>query len=155
MTIENISVSIIIPVLNEAPHIQQTLRTFLVQDYPSNLMQILVLDGMSTDNTRAMIQSFNVRHPQLRIQLVDNPGKIVPTGLNLALRQAKGEIIIRVDGHTRIAPDYVRQCIKALERTDADNAGGRMNAVGRNPFGKAVALATSTPFGIGGGRFHY
>lgn len=155
MTENSPFVSIVMPVRNEAPYIQQTLRTFLVQDYPSNLMQILLVDGMSTDNTRAMIQSFNARHPQLRIQLLENPGKIVPTGINLALRQAKGEIIIRVDGHTTIAPDYVRQCVKALQRTDADNAGGRMNAIGSNPFGKAVALATSTPFGIGGGRFHY
>ena len=87
--------------------------------------------------------------------LLDNPGKIVPSGINIALRQAKGEIIIRVDGHTLIAPDYVRRCVEALQRSSADNVGGRMNAIGGSPFGKAVALATSTPFGIGGGRFHF
>jgi len=60
-----------------------------------------------------------------------------------------------VDGHTEIAPDYVRQCVTALKNSGADNVGGRMIAVGNTPFGEAVALATSTPFGVGGARFHY
>ncbi|MCP4122006.1 MAG: glycosyltransferase family 2 protein, partial [Bacteroidetes bacterium] len=95
------------------------------------------------------------RFPKISINVLDNPQKIVPTGINIALRQAKGDIIIRVDGHTIIAPDYVRQCVNAIQGTGADNVGGKMNAVTNIPFGKAVALATSTPFGIGGGRFHY
>ena len=127
----------------------------LNQDYPADCMEILIADGMSTDNTRSLIHDFSALHPQLQIQILDNPGKIVPTGINIALREAKGEIIIRVDGHTIIAPDYVRQCVETLQRTHADNVGGRMNAIGSTPFGKAVALATSTPFGIGGGLFHY
>ncbi len=89
------------------------------------------------------------------VMILDNPGQIVPTGLNTALLRAEGEIIVRVDGHTIIAPDYVRQCVASLQRIKADNVGGRMNAVGETPFGKTVALASSTPFGIGGWRFHY
>jgi len=149
------SVTVILPIRNESTFIKSSLYTILTQDYPSEEMEILIVDGMSTDNTRKIVQDFAVLHPQLKIQILDNPGKIVPTGMNIALRQAKGEIIIRVDGHTLIAPDYVRQCVEALQRTNAGNVGGRMNAVGSNAFGKAVALATSTPFGIGGGRFHY
>jgi succinoglycan biosynthesis protein ExoA len=148
-------VTLILPVRNESTYLEHGLIAILAQDYPSNLMEILAVDGLSTDNTRAIIQSFNARHPQLRIHLLDNHGKIVPTGMNIALRRAKGEVIIRVDGHTLIAPDYVRQCVETLQRTNADNVGGKMNSIGRNLFGKAVALATSTPFGIGGGRFHY
>jgi cellulose synthase/poly-beta-1,6-N-acetylglucosamine synthase-like glycosyltransferase len=148
-------ISLLLPIRNEAAYIEQGLLAILAQDYPANSMEILIADGMSTDNTRSLIRDFAVLHPQLQIYILDNPGEIVPTGINIALRQAKGEIIIRVDGHTLIAPDYVRQCVEALQRTHADNVGGKMNAIGSNPFGKAVALATSTPFGIGGGRFHY
>ena len=79
----------------------------------------------------------------------------MPTGLNLALAAAEGEIIVRVDGHTNIEADYVRWCVEALERTGATNVGGRMDAVGRGRFGEAVAAATSSPFGVGGARFHY
>jgi succinoglycan biosynthesis protein ExoA len=80
---------------------------------------------------------------------------IVPIGLNIALRQAHGEIIIRVDGHTEIAPDYVRQCVEALRRSGADNVGGKMTANSIGNFGKSVMLATSSPFGVGDARFHF
>ena len=146
-------VSVIMPVRDEAHYIRRSLGAVLAQDYPAERMEVIVADGMSTDRTRAIVQALQARHPNLR--LADNPGKIVPTGLNAAIRQAKGEIIIRVDGHTEIAPDYVRQCVETLERTGADNVGGCMNPVGEGVFGQAVALATSTPFGVGGGRFHY
>jgi len=148
-------ITILMPIRNEAVFIERGLQVILAQDYPRRRMEILIADGLSTDNTRQIIQDSSLSHPQLNIRILDNPSKIVPTGMNIALQQAKGEIIIRVDGHTVIAPDYVRQCVEALQRTNADNVGGKMNAVGSNPFGKAVALATSTPFGIGGGRFHY
>jgi len=149
-------VSIIIPIRNEVAFIERGLLSILGQDYPGQ-MEILVADGMSTDNTREKICSLVASVPTLRssVILLDNPGKIVPTGINIALRQAKGEFFIRVDGHTIISPDYVRQCVDEFIRTKADNVGGRMNAIGATPFGKAVALATSTPFGIGGGHFHY
>ncbi len=148
-------VSIILPIRNESTYIKRGLFSILSQDCPIDQIEVLFVDGMSTDDTRKIISDFFAFHPQLKIQILDNPGKIVPTGMNVALRKAKGEIIIRVDGHTIIAPDYVRQCVEALQRTHADNVGGKMNAIGSNLFGKSVALATSTPFGIGGGRFHY
>ena len=148
-------VSVIIPIRNESAYIKHGLHAILIQDYPADCMEILIADGMSTDNTRNMIHDFAAIHPQIHIRILDNPREIVPTGINIALRQARGEIMIRVDGHTIIAPDYVRQCVDALQRTQADNVGGKMNAVGSNSFGKVVALATSTPFGVGGARFHY
>jgi succinoglycan biosynthesis protein ExoA len=146
-------VTVIIPIRNEEDSIHRSLDTVLAQEYPPRRMEILIADGMSNDKTREIIESLTLDHSN--VKLLDNPGRIVPTGLNAALQQAKGEIIIRVDGHTIIAPDYVSQCVQTLERTQADNVGGRMNATGKNTFGKAVALATSTPFGVGGGRFHY
>ncbi len=148
-------VSVIIPIRNEAAQIEMGLRAILAQEYPAARMEILIADGMSTDGTRNIIHEQVTRHPQLDIQIFDNPGKIVPTGLNIALSRSRGEIIVRIDGHTIVAPDYIRQCVDALERAGADNVGGKMNAIGRNSYSRAVALATSTPFGVGGARFHY
>ena len=148
-------VSIILSIRNESASIGYVLSALLAQDYPANHIEILVVDGMSTDDTPEIVRHFANLHPEFRVQLLENPRRIVPIGLNLALRCAQGQVILRVDGHTLIAPDYVRQCVRALQRTQADNVGGKMNAVGRNAFGKAIALATSTPFGVGGARFHY
>lgn len=116
-------------------------------------MEIIISDGLSTDNTKVVVETF--KPSGIPLIWLDNPDKIVPTGLNLAIRQARGDVIIRVDGHTTLASDYVQQCVLALQCSGAENVGGRMNPVGKNTFGKAVALATSSPFGVGGARFHY
>jgi succinoglycan biosynthesis protein ExoA len=149
------SVSVIMPIRNEAAFIHRSLGAVLAQDYPADRLEVLVADGMSSDNTRQIITDLAAAHPAIRVQIVDNPGGIVPTGFNAALAQARGEIIVRVDGHTIIEPDYIRACVDALARTDAQNVGGRMDPVGVTPFGQAVALATTSPFGVGGARFHY
>jgi GT2 family glycosyltransferase len=143
------------PIRNEVDFIERSLGAILTQDYPHSRMEVLIADGMSTDSTRVVIQDLAARHADVSLKIIENPGRIVPTGFNLALKQRRGEIVVRVDGHTIIAPDYVRECVSALQRTGADNAGGRMNARSHTRFGKAVALATSTPFGVGGARFHY
>ncbi len=147
-------VSIVMPVRNEADFIARSLGAVLAQDYPHDRLEVLVADGMSTDSTRAIIAA-TAAQSDVAVTVVDNPGQIVPTGFNAAVRQSTGDIIVRVDGHTIIAPDYVRQCVDALQRTGADNVGGRMTPASEKAFGQAVALATSTPFGIGGGRFHF
>lgn len=153
------SVTVIVPIRNEAGFIQRSLQAILDQDYPSERMDVLVADGMSSDNTRQVIwQLVEQRRstgPCPEVAVIDNPGGIVATGMNAALKRARGEIIVRVDGHTIIFYDYVSQCVAALERTGADNVGGTMDPVSDGSFGKAVALATSSPFGVGGGRFHY
>ena len=89
------------------------------------------------------------------VRVLDNPGRIVPVAINLALHQARGDVIVRVDGHTVVATDYVRACVDSLRANEADCVGGCMVARGRVPFGEAVALATSHPLGVGGARFHY
>jgi succinoglycan biosynthesis protein ExoA len=148
-------VTIIMPVRNESACMWEGLTAIVEQDYSLARMEVLIADGMSMDNTRSIIHDFAVRYPQLQLHILDNPGKIVPTGMNAALCEAKGEIVVRVDGHTILAPDYIRQCVETLQRTGADNAGGRMNSTSSNAFGEVVALATSMSFGIGDGHFHY
>ena len=88
-------VSVIMPVRNEGPFIDQSLGAVLAQDYPADRMEVLVVDGFSADGTRERVFEVQKSHPQ--VQLLDNPGRIVPTGLNIALRRARGEIIVRVD----------------------------------------------------------
>jgi succinoglycan biosynthesis protein ExoA len=148
------NVTVIMPVRNESDFITRSLGAVLEQDYPHEQIEVLVADGMSTDATRAVIAQLATT-TIIPIRVIDNPRQIVPTGFNAALREAHGEIIVRVDGHTIIAPDYLRQCVTLLLRSVADNVGGKMTAESANEFGKAVAAATSTPFGVGGSRFHY
>ena len=146
-------ITVILPIRNEAAYIKRCLDAILQQDYPFEQMEVLVVDGLSTDDTRQVVKQ--MAQADKRICLLDNPKKIVPTAMNIGIRQAQGEFIIRVDGHTIIAPDYVRKCVAALLTSEADCVGGPMVACGQTPFGEAVALATSHPLGVGGSKFHY
>jgi succinoglycan biosynthesis protein ExoA len=146
-------ISVIIPIRNEAECIERCLDAVLAQDYPADRIDVVLVDGMSDDCTREILCGYVQQYPN--VCLLDNLQRIVPTALNIGIRAAQGDIIIRVDGHTTIAPDYVRQCVAALERTGTDNVGGRMDAHTPGYFGEAVALATGSPFGVGNSRFHY
>jgi succinoglycan biosynthesis protein ExoA len=153
-------ITIILPIRNEARYIERCLDAVLAQTYPRECLEILVVDGMSDDGTREIVRGMIARQGNLQsaicnLQLLDNPHRIVPTALNRGIRAARGEIIVRVDGHTVIALDYVERCVKDLELTGADNVGGPMRAVSETYVGQAIALATSSPFGVGGARFHY
>jgi succinoglycan biosynthesis protein ExoA len=134
-------VSVILPVRNEAKTIEDTLESISKQDYPEDKIEIIIADGCSDDNTVQKVHDFCTK--KANIQIVNNSGEIVSTGLNVAIRMTKGEIIIRVDGHTRIEKDYVKKCVDCLEEYRADNVGGRMTAEGKTVFGQAVAAATS------------
>ncbi len=149
------TVSIIMPIRNEAISIEHSLGAVLAQDYFANGMEILVVDGMSTDSTRDRIENLKTLYPGHSIRVLDNPLGIVSTAMNIGIKQAKGEIVVRVDGHTEITPSYIQECVTTLQRTGADNVGGRMDPNGKGLLGEAIALATSTPFGVGGSRFHY
>lgn len=146
-------VTAIMPIRNESAYIQRSLGAVLAQDYPANCLEVLIVDGMSDDGTRALVQEIAAQHTN--IHLLDNPQQIVPTAMNIALSAAQGEVIIRVDGHCEIAPNYVRQCVELLAKTGADNVGGPMNAIANGTVAEAISLATSSPFGVGNARFHY
>jgi succinoglycan biosynthesis protein ExoA len=145
-------VSVMIPMRNEVHSIASCLDSVLAQDYPRDRFEVLVVDGASTDGSDALIER-RARHDD-RVRLLRNPQRIVPSALNVAIRAAAGDIIMRVDGHTHIATDYLRTGVETLLRTGADNVGGPMRAVGGGRVGDAIALATSSRFGIGS-YFHY
>ncbi|HXW71850.1 MAG TPA: glycosyltransferase family 2 protein [Methylocella sp.] len=152
---EPVFVSVIMPIRNESNFIGRSLGAVLTQDYLHQFLEVLIADGMSVDGTPEAIARVAEAHPEIPVTVIENTGAIVSTGFNLALARARGGVIVRIDGHTIIAPDYIRQCVIALQRSGADNVGGRMDAVGQTRFGEAVSLATSTPFGVGGASFHY
>ena len=146
-------VSVIMPVRNEADFIERSLGAVLAQDYPSGRLEILVVDGMSRDGTREMVARLAERSRRFPVVILDNPDHIVSPALNKGLERAKGEIIIRVDGHCEIPPDYVRRCVAALEKTGADCVGGILVTVGQTRLASAIALAQSSFFGVGGVSF--
>ena len=92
-------------------------------------------------------------HRDIPLHWIDNPGKIVPTGLNLAIRFAKGEILVRVDGHCEIDSDYIHHCVKYILEKDVDGVGGSMKTVGETPLSDTIALAMSSQFGVGNSVF--
>jgi glycosyltransferase involved in cell wall biosynthesis len=145
-------VSVIIPMRNEAGSIAALLETVLAQDYPADRLEVLVVDGDSDDGSAAVVQGVAAR--DARVRLLHNPQRIVPPALNIAIRAARGDVIARVDGHTQLAPDYLRIGVETLARSGADNVGGRMDAVGGGWFGNAVADATASPAGVGS-YFHF
>ena len=144
-------VSVVMPVRNEERFIARSVTAVLSQDYPLDRIEVIVADGMSDDRTRELVMSLAAEHPCLR--LIDNPGRIVSYGLNAALRIARGEIIVRVDGHCEISRDYVRRCIEHLNRDDVDCVGGPIETVGENDLAQVIALAMGSPFGVGGSAF--
>ena len=146
-------ISIIIPIYNEENFIEECLSSLVNQDYPPESSEILVIDGMSTDNTRDVVDRFSQQHPHVR--LVDNPKRNTSAALNIGVREASGKIIVRVDGHTIFDPDYCSKSVEHLFKTQADCVGGPMNATGISFWGRTIALATSSRFGIGDAAFHY
>jgi len=144
-------VSILIPIRNESAYIQRCLQAVLAQGYPTELMEILIADGMSTDNTRLILQKIQSEQPH--IKLIDNPPGIVPTGLNSLISQAKGEVLIRVDGHCMIEPDYISNCIHHLQNDNVDGVGGPMRSIGEDFTSEVIALAMSSKFGVGNSSF--
>lgn len=144
-------VSIIVPVRNEEKFIARCLESIMNQDYAPWAFDVVVVDGASTDRTREIIQTFQQRYSNLT--LIDNPQYIVPISLNLGLQHAKGEIIIRVDGHAAITPDYLTQCVKVLANTGADCVGGAIKSINESKAARAIAIAMSSSFGVGNSRF--
>jgi glycosyltransferase involved in cell wall biosynthesis len=139
------------PVRNEQGYIDQSLRAVFAQDYPAERFEVIVADGMSTDRTREIVRGWQSSFSNLR--LIDNPGLIAPTGLNAAIAQARGEILVRIDGHCEIAPDYISKCAAHLVSGEADGVGGPLETVGETPAAIVIAAAMSSRFGVGGSAF--
>ncbi len=147
-------VSVLMPVRNEAAFIGKLVGAVLAQDYARDRFEVIVADGMSTDGTREILASLHAQ--DARLSVIDNPQRMVSAGLNAALAVSRGDVIIRVDGHSLIAPDFIRQNVALLdEHPEAWSVGGPIRHRATTTFGKAVAVAMSHPLGVGNALHRY
>ena len=117
-------VSVIVPCFNEQATIRKLLASLRAQTYPLERMEVVISDGLSTDNTREAIESFSKEQPILSIRVVENRAISIPSGVNLAIRESRGEIIVRLDAHSMPIPEYVERCVLAHQSGMGDNVGG-------------------------------
>lgn len=151
-------VSVIIPCRNEAASIGRCLESIVASNYPADRMEILVTDGMSEDGTRQIIDGVSRRDAsRMRsVRVIDNTARITPIALNRAIEASRGEFILRVDAHSVVAPDYIRQLVQFLEEhPDAWGAGGCMRTEPETAgmFSRAISTVLSHPFGVGNSGF--
>jgi len=145
-------VSVVVPARNEAATLRAAIAPLLVDPLGADL-EVVVSVAPSTDGTRELVVAMAAEDP--RIRLVDNPEGVTPAGLNAAIRASRGPVILRMDGHAVPAAGYVSACLAVLRSSGAWNVGGRIEKIGDTRAGRAASAATSSPFGIGGGRrFH-
>jgi glycosyltransferase involved in cell wall biosynthesis len=144
-------VAVIMPILNESRHLHAAVDAIQAQDYRGPMEIVLAL-GPSADDTDVIAKELAAADP--RISTVPNPTGKTPCGLNAAIAASTHEIVVRVDGHAMLPPDYVRIAVEELTATGADNVGGIMAAEGVTPFEQAVAKAMTSRLGIGAARFH-
>lgn len=152
---EKTLISVLIVVRNEAKYIQKGLNSLLNQDFPSDKYEIVAIDGMSTDGTRQIISEYADKYPN-RIRLIDNPQGTLASGWNIGIKEARGSIIIRIDGHSYVPEDFLRKNMATLQSfPDAACVGGPIISVGEDFTSRAIAKALSCPFGVGNSRFRY
>jgi glycosyltransferase involved in cell wall biosynthesis len=151
----NPRVSLIVPCYNEQAGISLLLEAIRVQKYLLDELEVVIADGISTDGTREAIQDYASQHPELNIRLIDNPQRIIPAALNVAIEAAEGHVIIRLDAHSAPKPDYVDRCLDALEETGAANVGGvwEIQPGAETWTARAIAAAASHPLGAGDARY--
>ena len=146
------TVSILIPIYNEANFIHQTLDSILVQDYPLKFIQIIIIDGESDDGTLEIIRQYAQSHQNILV--MNNPEKIVSTGLNRALSISTGDLIIRVDGHSKIEKKYVSKCVELISQmSEVSCVGGAIKNISTGILGNAINIAQASLFGVGGVKF--
>lgn len=146
-------ISIICPIYNEAKYIARCIDSILAQDYPKDDMEVILVDGMSTDGTREIVAGYAAQYPFIR--LVDNPKRIVAPAMNIGIRASKGGIIIRLDAHAIFPTNYLSELVKNLKELKAENVGGvcRTLPVNDTPVCVAIANVLSSNFGMGNSYF--
>lgn len=146
-------VSVVIPVRNEENFIGKCIESFLDQTYPESKFEIIVVDGMSEDNTRTIVESYISRYGN--VKLYDNPDKYTPNALNIGIKNASGEIIMLASSHAVYSRDYISVCAQKIAEGKAEVAGGKMITLPRSNSMKAKVIASvlSNPFGVGDAKY--
>jgi succinoglycan biosynthesis protein ExoA len=147
------NVSFVIPMYNEERYIENCLLSLVNQSYPNNKYEIMVIDGNSKDKSRKIVENLQKKYNFIKI--FTNPKRITPVSFNIGIKQSIGEIVIFGGAHALYDKDYIKECVKLLMTTDADNVGGIQNAVGQEYIGNAIAYAMKSPFGVGNAYYHF
>ena len=145
------SISVIIPCYNEEATIHKLLEALRSQTYPLTKMEVVISDGFSTDHTRDVIAEFQKEHADLTVRVVDNEAKTIPAGVNQAIRESRGEILVRLDAHSMPIPEYVERCVEAHQTGKGDNVGGVWDIQpGADTWvAKSISFAAAHPLGVG------
>jgi len=143
------SISVIIPCRNEEEVIEKCLDSIIENDYPKDRMEVIVIDGLSEDRTRGLLQKYISRYPFIKV--LDNPGREQQLALNVGIEASKGQIVMRADAHSIYKFNYISECVRGLREYSADNVGGRWVTLPRTQslVARAICLATSNVFGVG------
>lgn len=150
-------VSIIVPCYNEQSTIRLLLEALRDQTFPRHDMEVIISDGMSTDDTRGAIAAFQAVHPDLDVRIVDNTHRSIPSAVNRAIESSRGGIIIRLDAHSKPYPDYVEKCVQAIEDQRGDNVGGvwEIRAGAPTWIAESIAAAAAHPLGAGDAMYRH
>ncbi len=145
--------SVVIPCRNEAKYIGRCLDSIVNSDYPKERLEVLVVDGQSEDGTARILEEYQRCHSHIFV--LDNPRRRTPCALNIGIRAARGDVILRMDAHARITPTYLSQCVRALGEYGADNAGGVIETLPATDglLGRAIVRCLSHRFGVGNSAF--
>ena len=149
------AVSIIIPCRNEVRFIPACLNSVLENGYPLECLEVLIVDGMSDDGTRDLLREYAARHHFIRV--VDNVQKLTPYALNIAIREAKGEVLMRMDAHTVYEKGYIARCVGVLLKYGADDVGGTLRIIPQTDtfMGRSIVKALTNKFGVGNLRYRF
>ena len=147
------TVTVAVVLLNEYRFVRECLDSILNQDYPSELVEIIIVDGGSIDGTVQIVREYEKKH--FNIKIIEAPGCSYPRGLNISLKQAKGEIWTFLDGHARVQKDYLSRSIINLFEMEAACSGGIIETASEGYVGKSISYILSSPFGAGNSKFRY
>jgi glycosyltransferase involved in cell wall biosynthesis len=150
---DDMRVSIVIPMRNEEKYIGDCLESLLVQDQNGETLEVIVVDGASEDSSREIVESMVPRFTQLK--LLQNPRRITPVSLNMGVKAAAGEVVIILGAHSYVAKDFVSKNLHYLNTMVVDCVGGSIAPVGDSYQGVAIALAMSSPIGVGNAFYRY
>jgi succinoglycan biosynthesis protein ExoA len=144
-------VSVIVACRNEEAHIEACVHSIVGQDLPPSDFELIIVDGMSEDNTRSILKRMAQKYTC--IQLMDNPFKVKPYALNIAILVARGQFVAILDAHTEYACDYLSACLKLFEEhPEVSCVGGPIISRGKGMFGRATAAVMSHPAGVGNAK---
>ncbi len=151
-------ITAMVVVRNEENYIKISLKSLLEQDFPSNKYEVIVVDGMSTDNTMQSIkQVLEEYQGNTKVTILQNEKKLLASGWNMGIKNAKGTYVIRIDAHAKASKNFIQKSLETIEKLPADVAcvGGRLLSVSLEKEDKTISKVLSSPFGIGNSKFRY